>query len=195
LAVDDQHRAESVVACVEDVAGKNPTFASLDARAAHARGLLDHDFVALTRAAATHRHPWSQASAAEDAGVALTETGPAVRARPHFETALTGYNETGADRDAARVRARLRKVGVRHGHGSKADRPVSGWRSLTDTERAVAGIVAEGLTNSQAAERMFLSRHTVDFHLRQIFRKLNVTSRVELTRRVLDAATKPSPPP
>jgi DNA-binding CsgD family transcriptional regulator len=195
LAVDDRRRAEGVVACVESLAGDNPTFASLDTRAAHARGLLDRDVSALARAAANHRHPWSRASAAEDAGVALAEVGEAVQARPHFEDALTGYTETGADRDAARVRARLRKVGVRHRHWSNAERPVSGWSSLTDTQRAVAGIVAEGLTNSQVADRMFLSRHTVDFHLRQIFRKLNVASRVELTRQVLEAASGPSPPP
>jgi hypothetical protein len=46
--------------------------------------------------------------------------------------------------------------------------------------------VAEGLTNRSVAERMYLSRHTVDFHLRQIFRKLDVSSRVGLTRVVLD---------
>jgi DNA-binding CsgD family transcriptional regulator len=66
------------------------------------------------------------------------------------------------------------------------NRPVEGWQSLTDTERQVALLVAEGLTNAQAGERMFLSRHTIDFHLRQIFRKLNVHSRVGMTRRVLE---------
>jgi DNA-binding CsgD family transcriptional regulator len=62
---------------------------------------------------------------------------------------------------------------------------VEGWTSLTDTERHVAKLVSDSLTNPQIAERMFLSRHTVDFHLRQIFRKLTINSRVELTRVVL----------
>ena len=53
----------------------------------------------------------------------------------------------------------------------------------------MASLVAEGLTNLQIAERMFLSRHTVDFHLRQIFRKLEISTRVELTRLVLDRGT------
>jgi DNA-binding CsgD family transcriptional regulator len=57
-----------------------------------------------------------------------------------------------------------------------------GWESLTDTERSVTGLVSQGLTNVQVAERLFLSRHTVDFHLRAIFRKLDVASRVDLTR-------------
>jgi DNA-binding CsgD family transcriptional regulator len=66
---------------------------------------------------------------------------------------------------------------------------VSGWASLTNTEQSVADLVAEGLTNPQVAGRMFLSRHTVDFHLRQIFRKLAIGSRVELTRLALTRGT------
>ena len=57
-----------------------------------------------------------------------------------------------------------------------------GWDSLTATERIVAAIIAEGATNREAAARLYLSRHTIDYHLRQIFRKLGVASRVELTR-------------
>jgi transcriptional regulator of acetoin/glycerol metabolism/DNA-binding CsgD family transcriptional regulator len=64
-------------------------------------------------------------------------------------------------------------------------RPLLGLGSLTDTERSVANLVAEGLTNRQIAERVFISRHTVDFHLRAIFRKLGVASRIELARQVI----------
>ena len=64
-------------------------------------------------------------------------------------------------------------------------RPLLGLGSLTDTERSVANLVAEGLTNRQIAERVFISRHTVDFHLRAIFRKVGVASRVELARQVI----------
>jgi DNA-binding CsgD family transcriptional regulator len=59
---------------------------------------------------------------------------------------------------------------------------VSGWDSLTETEHTVAGLVAEGLSNQRVANEMFISRHTVDFHLRHIFRKLGIDSRVVLTR-------------
>jgi DNA-binding CsgD family transcriptional regulator len=54
-------------------------------------------------------------------------------------------------------------------------------------------VVAEGVTNAQAADRLFLSRHTVDFHLRQVFRKLEIHSRVELTRSVLERTTARPP--
>jgi transcriptional regulator of acetoin/glycerol metabolism len=71
--------------------------------------------------------------------------------------------------------------------GYAAHDPAAGpdWASLTPTERSVAELIAEGATNREAAARMYLSRHTIDFHLRQIFRKLGVASRVELTRLVL----------
>ncbi len=59
---------------------------------------------------------------------------------------------------------------------------MTGWTDLTDTERTVAEVVARGMTNKQAGRLLFLSRHTVDYHLRRVFRKLGVTSRVELAR-------------
>ncbi|MGH3286528.1 MAG: helix-turn-helix domain-containing protein [Streptosporangiaceae bacterium] len=58
---------------------------------------------------------------------------------------------------------------------------MTGWSSLTETEQAVAGLVAEGLNNGQVAARMYISTHTVAHHLRQAFRKLGIASRVELT--------------
>jgi sigma-54 dependent transcriptional regulator, acetoin dehydrogenase operon transcriptional activator AcoR len=65
------------------------------------------------------------------------------------------------------------------------DRPRFGWASLTATERRIAELVAEGKTNRQVAAQVYLSFHTVGFHLRQVFRKLEIGSRVELTRLVL----------
>jgi DNA-binding CsgD family transcriptional regulator len=59
---------------------------------------------------------------------------------------------------------------------------MTGWTDLTDTERTVAELVARGMTNKQAGRLLFLSRHTVDYHLRRVFRKLGVNSRVELAR-------------
>jgi DNA-binding CsgD family transcriptional regulator len=71
----------------------------------------------------------------------------------------------------------------------RANRPVLGLASLTDTELAIADLVAQGLTNRQIAQRVFVSRHTVDFHLRSIFRKVDVTSRIDLARQIVGQAT------
>jgi DNA-binding CsgD family transcriptional regulator len=54
----------------------------------------------------------------------------------------------------------------------------------------VIRLVATGMRNRDVAEQLHLSPHTVDSHLRHAFRKLDVTSRVQLTRQVL-AATPP----
>jgi DNA-binding CsgD family transcriptional regulator len=72
-----------------------------------------------------------------------------------------------------------------HDGAARWTRPF-GWESLTDTERSVTDLVAQGLTNRQAAERLFVSRYTVDFHLRSIFRKLDLRSRVDLARVALE---------
>jgi DNA-binding CsgD family transcriptional regulator len=68
---------------------------------------------------------------------------------------------------------------VRRARGTRK-RPAGGWESLTPTERQVVELVAQGLTNPQVAERMFISRGTVKAHLAHIFQKLDVRSRSEL---------------
>ena len=92
------------------------------------------------------------------------------------------YEELGSAEGTARVRARLRALGTRLCHWTHQDRPAFGWDSLTDTERTITDLVAQGLSNRQVASRVFLSTHTVAFHLRHVFWKLGVTSRVQLAR-------------
>ena len=92
----------------------------------------------------------------------------------------------------ARIRRRLRMLGVRRRHWTpSADRPVTGWESLTEAEYATSELVAQGLNNQQVADRMYVSVHTVAFHLRQVFRKLNISSRVVLARIVIERAKQP----
>jgi DNA-binding CsgD family transcriptional regulator len=54
------------------------------------------------------------------------------------------------------------------------------WQCLTATERRVAALVAGGMTNRGIAECMFLSPRTIDAHLKHIYVKVNIHSRVEL---------------
>ncbi|MGI5224260.1 AAA family ATPase [Actinoallomurus sp. CA-142502] len=188
-AVDARPAAEAVVTAVERLAADNPAFPAIRAAADHARGLLDGSPAALGRAAADHLDPWARASATEDLAVLVAADEETAEARRRavaaFDTALSAYETMEAVRDAARVRRRLRRLGVRRRHWSSTDRPVSGWASLTDTERAVSELVAQGLTNRQVADQLFMSAHTVAFHLRHVFRKLNIGSRVELARLTL----------
>jgi DNA-binding CsgD family transcriptional regulator/transcriptional regulator of acetoin/glycerol metabolism len=63
-----------------------------------------------------------------------------------------------------------------------------GWASLTDAELGVAEQVASGRTNRQVAAQLFISPHTVDSHLRHIYSKLGIASRVQLTRLMMSRA-------
>ncbi|HEV3266019.1 MAG TPA: LuxR C-terminal-related transcriptional regulator [Acidimicrobiales bacterium] len=67
-----------------------------------------------------------------------------------------------------------------------------GWESLTETERSIAELVAEGHTNREVAASMFLSPHTVGYHLRHIFQKVGVDSRVGLTRHLVQQGHPPA---
>jgi DNA-binding CsgD family transcriptional regulator len=150
--------------------------------AAHVGALVVRDPAALERAAGRYCAPLARAWATEDAGMAWAERGNQVAAVARLRQAHGLYEELGADAGAARVRARLRAGGTRLRHWSPSDRPALGWASLTDTERRIVDLVAQGLSNRQVAARMFLSSHTVAFHLRHVFWKLDVTSRVQLAR-------------
>ena len=59
-------------------------------------------------------------------------------------------------------------------------RPSSGWESLTPTEARVVSLVAEGLTNPQIAERLFVAPGTVKVHVSHVFTKLGLSTRSEL---------------
>ena len=62
---------------------------------------------------------------------------------------------------------------------------------LTSTETQIAGLVAEGLTNREVADRLFLSVKTVEANLSRIYRKLGLRSRADLVRRALADAPPP----
>jgi DNA-binding CsgD family transcriptional regulator len=185
LAAGDGERAATVAGVMAEISRTNPGMPLLRACADHATGIFGGDHVRLERAVALHDDPWARASAAEDLA-SLAVKLPHKDAVTWLDLALDAYLTAGAERDAARVRHKLRRLGVRRRHWRATQRPETGWDSLTETERRVAGLVATGLTNRQVAGQMFISTHTVAFHLRQVFRKLSVRSRVELARAVME---------
>jgi DNA-binding CsgD family transcriptional regulator len=67
------------------------------------------------------------------------------------------------------------------GRGGR-NRPPIGWLSLTPAERDVARLVAEGLSNKETADRLFVSPRTVQTHLTHMYGKLGITSRVQLAQ-------------
>ena len=184
VAAGDPELAERGASNAEARAALNPGVRCLAAGAAYARGLLTGDADALATAAALsegEQRPLALAAVTEDLGAALAARGATREGVAALDRALVVFARAGATADAARVRARLRGLGVRRRLAASA-RPARGWAGMTDSELTVARLVAQGMTNREVAERLFVSPHTVNGHLRQVFAKLGITSRVELTR-------------
>ncbi len=76
--------------------------------------------------------------------------------------------------------ARLLGEVAKAGKPKKPDPEAARIATLTDREREVVGLIAEGLKNKQIAERLFISEWTVRHHITSIFSKLEVSDRVEL---------------
>jgi DNA-binding CsgD family transcriptional regulator len=201
LAAGDAELARRAVDLAVAFARENPEVPLVAAAAAHARGLVGADPGLVGDAAETYRacdRPLLLAAALEDQAVTLGDAGTRPERVALLERALEGFAAAGAEWDAARVRTRLRALGVRRRAPSRR-RPDEGWDSLTDSERGVARLVGLGATNREAAERLAVSPHTVSSHLRHTFTKLGINSRVELARIVLQrdheaAEAEPGPP-
>lgn len=193
----DESLAKRVASEASGLAARNFGLRSMEAAAMHAGGLLEDHPERLIAAGEAHLDPWAGASAYEDAGNLLSALSQERdRAVETLERAVDGYANSGAPRDARRVVSKLRSLGVRRGRYPRyVGQDGVNTGSLTETEAAVAELVSHGFTNSQVGEHLFISGHTVAFHLKKIFRKLNVASRVELTRawsRISDAAAEPA---
>ena len=182
LAEGDSERAENLADATRRLAATTPDHPDMAAAADHARGLVDQDAALLERVAVRYSATGARATALEDAGRSWVGQGDQRSAEAVLRQAYNLYEELGSAEGAARVRGWLRTVGTRLCHWTHADRPAFGWDSLTDTELRVTDLVAQGLGNRQVANRVFLSTHTVAFHLRHIFWKLGITSRVQLAR-------------
>ena len=184
LSQGDRRVAARAVDAAEQRASANPGYPTAAVCAHHARSLLNDDEDCLREALAQGdgERPLVRASAMEDLGrmVARVATAESVEL---LDDALTLYAAAGAEPHAARVRGRLRSLGVRRPR-SALPSSVRGLASLTPGERDVVRLVAEGGTNRQVAQQLFLSPHTVNTHLRNAFGKLGVRSRVELARLV-----------
>ncbi|MFF0311107.1 LuxR C-terminal-related transcriptional regulator [Streptosporangium sp. NPDC004379] len=107
-------------------------------------------------------------------------------ARDHLREAAEVFERLGAARWRQRAAAELRAAGE----------PVSGPGSsigevLTAQQLQIARFVAEGATNREIAARLFVSPRTVDYHVRNIFTKLGITSRAELIRSAASSLTAP----
>ena len=98
-------------------------------------------------------------------------------ARRHLRTAEAMFDTMGATGFADQASGELRATGER----ARARTPQTEY-DLTAQEARVAKLAADGATNQEIAEQLFISPSTVDYHLGKVFRKLGVRSRAQLAR-------------
>ncbi len=135
-----------------------------DALAAFERGLVRPGIATV---------PFERARTLLGLGAAQRRSKQKARARATLEQALAEFEQLGAALWAAQARTELGSIGGRAPSES----------GLTPAEQRVAALVAEGKTNREVAAALFVTDHTVEFHLSRIYRKLGVRSRAELARR------------
>ncbi len=151
------------------------------------RGVATADPVLLRAAASAFEdagRPLPEGYAYELAAAELADAGQLAEARQALDAAVDRYERLDATWDLERAQARLRRAGVRHRHVRQ--RPKTGWEALTETERRVAALVAEGRSNPDIAAKLYLSRRTVRNHVSHILAKLGLSSRVELAVRAFE---------
>ena len=102
-----------------------------------------------------------------------------IDARAELRTAYELFSEFGMEAFAERARVELEATGE---HARK--RTVDTLRELTPQEAQISRLVAKGQSNREIAAQLFISASTVEYHLRKVFRKLDVRSRTQLATRV-----------
>jgi len=119
--------------------------------------------------------PLELARALSDYGAALRRAGRRVLARRELERALDLAHRCGARRIAARARAELIAAGAKPRRDA-----ITGRDALTASELRVARLAAEGLTNREIAQALFITTKTAKAHLGRVYRKLEITRRGQL---------------
>jgi DNA-binding CsgD family transcriptional regulator len=117
------------------------------------------------------------ARALTDLGAALRRANRRREARQSLQVGLRLAEECGARPLVARARTELRAAG-----GRSSDPWGAGAQRLTASERRVAELAAEGLSNPEIAQALFVTRKTVETHLGSVYRKLGISGRGKLHR-------------
>ncbi|MEV6482272.1 BREX system ATP-binding domain-containing protein [Streptomyces sp. NPDC051576] len=197
LRADAREHAAGVVDLARRLARQSPGINPLAGATLHVQGLYRGLAAPLHRAVRAFRggsHPLALASALEDAAEATRARGEPLRATEMLQEAQRILVAAGAGLGAERVRRRTRFSSGRivqetptatRALAARGPETEAGWDSLTPSEVRVVRLVVEGLTNRETAQRLAVSAHTVDSHLRRAFAKLGVSRRVELARYVL----------
>jgi ATP/maltotriose-dependent transcriptional regulator MalT len=105
-------------------------------------------------------------------------------AREQLHTARELFTDMGTEAFAARTERELLATGER-----VRKRQIETRNQLTAQETQIARLARDGLSNTEIGARLFISQHTVAYHLRKVFTKLDITSRNQLTRVLPDTVS------
>ena len=181
-------RQDEVIAALDriDISRDAPARMAL----AWARALRDRSAVNLIEIASEHAElrPFDAARIREQAAELLVAERKTDLARAEALAALDVYQQLGAHILERRVLARMREHGIRLRSSSRSKQQF-GWDAITDTERQILGLVADGLSNQAIADRLVMSRRTVESHLAHVYSKVGIDSRIHLVRALIDRAS------
>jgi DNA-binding CsgD family transcriptional regulator len=176
------------------VAQRNPGVPTLDGTTLHIRGSLADDPEVLADAVRVLREsprPLLLADALKDLGSTLLTKDRTDEGVDALAEAAEIYQRVGALSGSRAVSKILRAQGVRGIRiNAPAPRPPTGWAALTPTELRVVDLISAGHSNRSAAAELGVSPNTINTHLRSVFRKLDVKSRVQLTNAYREHATE-----
>ncbi|KFF95375.1 transcriptional regulator [Streptomyces scabiei] len=119
-------------------------------------------------------------------GSALRRLRNRTEARDRLHSALEAFDHFGSPHCAAQARAELRALGERASAAPAAEHLAT---RLTAQQLMIARMAADGATNREIAARLLLSPRTIDHHLRGVFSRLGIRSRIELVRLLGEAET------
>lgn len=180
------------------VAQRNPGVATLDGTALHVRALVAEDPGSLDEAVGILRgspRPLLLADALKDLGAILLNQRRPDEAVEALVEAGEIYQRVGAVSSGRAMANLLRRHGIRGVRISQpVARPATGWDALTPTELRVVDLISAGHTNRSAAGQLGISPNTINTHLRAVFRKLDVKSRVQLTIAFRESSVREMPP-
>jgi DNA-binding CsgD family transcriptional regulator len=173
---------ERTVEFTEEGARRNPDVATLNGLALNLRGMLGGDIGKVAESVEILKRsprPVLRAAGAEGYGRLLLSAGQREAALDHLDAAWDVYDQMGALAPRARVQRLMREAGARRAKWVSDHTQVE-KASLTEAERRVAYLIANGHTNKATAKSLGISINTVGTHLRSIYSKLGVQSRVQL---------------
>ncbi|MGW4466612.1 LuxR C-terminal-related transcriptional regulator [Micromonospora sp. NPDC004704] len=181
LAIGEPALARTVAGHTATIAERvdGPLWSGL---ADHAAALVERDPATLRQAVARLRATTARPALADALlDLARLPGVPSAEAGAAAQESAGLYGRIGATGDQERAQRQLRALGATE-QRSRDTRPRAGLDALTQSEVRVAALLAAGATKQQAAARLFVSFHTVDTHLRAIYAKLGIRTRLELAR-------------